>query len=104
MTNIEKISVSLPRDMMDDVREAVELGSYATTSEVVREALREWQKKRRPKGLERVTPKSLAHLKRMIEEGARSMERGELKPAAEVFDRLEAKYRAMAKAQQKRRR
>lgn len=101
MANIEKISISLPRDMVDDIKDAVEIGSYATASEVVRDAVRAWQKKRRPKGLERVTPKSAADLKRMIEEGVRSSERGETKPAKEVFDRLKAKYGALAKAQKK---
>jgi antitoxin ParD1/3/4 len=97
MANIEKISVSLPQDMMDDVREAVELGSYATTSEVVRDALREWQKKRRPKGLERVTPKSAADLKRMIQEGVDSLKRHGGIAAEQVFAELEARYRTRPK-------
>jgi antitoxin ParD1/3/4 len=101
MANIEKVSISLPREMMDDIRDAVEDGAYATTSEALRDAVRVWQKQRAA-SLDRITPKSFADLKRMVEEGARSMERGELKPAAEVFDRLEAKYRAMAKARKKR--
>lgn len=104
MANVEKISVSLPHDMIEDIKDAIESGSYATTSEVLRDAMREWQRKRKvPKGLERITPKSLADLKRMIQEGVDSMERGEGKPAEEVFARLTAKYRAMAKAQKKRR-
>jgi len=46
MSSIEKISVALPADMLALVRAAVESGDYATTSEVVREALREWKGRR----------------------------------------------------------
>lgn len=96
MTNVEKLSISLPRDMVEDIRDAVDHGSYATASEVVREAVREWQKTRRRKGLERVTPKNLADLKRMIQEGAESLKRDGGIPAERVFDELEARYRATA--------
>jgi len=102
MANVEKISVSLPRDMIEDIRSAVESGAYATTSEVLRAAVREWRKKRPvPKGLERVTPRNLADLRRMIQEGVDSMERGEGKPVEEVLARLKAKYSAMAKVQKR---
>jgi antitoxin ParD1/3/4 len=40
-------------------------------------------------------------LKPAIQKGIESADRGELIPAEEVFDRLEAKYRAMAEKQQK---
>jgi len=43
MANVEKISIALPREMAASVREAVEKGEYASTSEVVREALRAWK-------------------------------------------------------------
>jgi antitoxin ParD1/3/4 len=46
MASIEKISVALPADMLALVRAAVESGDYATTSEVIREALREWKGRR----------------------------------------------------------
>jgi antitoxin ParD1/3/4 len=54
MPSIEKISVALPPEMVSIVREAVEAGEYSSSSEVVREALREWSRKRtlREKGLE----------------------------------------------------
>jgi antitoxin ParD1/3/4 len=98
MANVEKISVSLPRDMIDDIRDAVESGAYATTSEVLRDAVRGWQKTR-AEPLARITPKSLSDLKRMIQEGVDSAKRGKVKPAEEVFARLEAKYAAMARKQ-----
>ena len=46
MPNIEKISVALTSEQMSAIRAAVDGGEYATTSEVVREAIRDWQAKR----------------------------------------------------------
>lgn len=46
MANVEKISIALTQDMAQTVRKAVESGEYATSSEVVREALRDWKQKR----------------------------------------------------------
>jgi predicted transcriptional regulator len=40
-------------------------------------------------------------LKAEIQKGIDSAERGEMMPAGEVFDRLEAKYRVLAEKQQK---
>jgi hypothetical protein len=39
---------------------------------------------------------SAAQFRRMIEEAINSAERGDVKPAEEVFNRLKAKYSAMA--------
>ncbi len=41
--NVEKLSITLPADMAALIRRRVESGSYATNSEVIREALRLWQ-------------------------------------------------------------
>ena len=46
MANVEKISIALPADMATLVRNAVETGDYASSSEVIREALREWKARR----------------------------------------------------------
>lgn len=46
MANVEKISVALTPEMAALVRDAVESGEYASNSEVIREALREWKQKR----------------------------------------------------------
>ncbi|MBD2488416.1 type II toxin-antitoxin system ParD family antitoxin [Aulosira sp. FACHB-615] len=46
MPNVEKISVALTPEMAALVRNAVESGEYASSSEVIREALREWKQKR----------------------------------------------------------
>jgi len=46
MSNIEKLSVALTGEQIAALKAAVEAGEYATTSEIVREALRDWQAKR----------------------------------------------------------
>ncbi|MFU7529180.1 ribbon-helix-helix domain-containing protein [Qipengyuania sp. ASV99] len=42
MSKLERITVTMPAEMAAKLRAAVERGDYATTSEVVREALRDW--------------------------------------------------------------
>jgi antitoxin ParD1/3/4 len=46
MANVQKISIALTPEMAGLVRGAVESGEYVSTSEVVREALREWKQRR----------------------------------------------------------
>ncbi len=46
MAEIERLTITLPADMAAIVRSAVEGGDYASNSEVVREALRDWKLKR----------------------------------------------------------
>jgi antitoxin ParD1/3/4 len=46
MSNVEKLSIALTPEMARLVRGAVESGEYASNSEVVREALREWEQRR----------------------------------------------------------
>ena len=50
MPSIEKVSIALPSDMLAMVKQAVEGGDYASSSEVVREALREWKARRAASG------------------------------------------------------
>jgi antitoxin ParD1/3/4 len=45
MSNVQKISVSLPEEMMTIMKDVVATGAYASTSEIVRDALRDWQEK-----------------------------------------------------------
>ena len=42
----EKISITMTPDMLRAVRESVDAGEYASTSEVMRDALRLWQRQR----------------------------------------------------------
>lgn len=46
MATVEKISIALTQDLAALVREAVESGEYASSSEVIRDALRDWKMKR----------------------------------------------------------
>lgn len=46
MTQVEKVSVALTTDLAKLVRDAVQSGDYASSSEVVRDALRDWKVKR----------------------------------------------------------
>ncbi|MEX2149653.1 MAG: type II toxin-antitoxin system ParD family antitoxin [Steroidobacteraceae bacterium] len=63
MPNIEKISVALPADMLALVRAAVGTGDYASTSEVIREALREWKDRRATRA------EAFADIRRLWQEG-----------------------------------
>jgi antitoxin ParD1/3/4 len=46
MPDIERLTITLPSDMAATIKSAVTTGDYASTSEVVREALRDWKTKR----------------------------------------------------------
>lgn len=46
MPAVEKITIALTQDMAGFVRRAVDTGEYASTSEVIREAVREWKERR----------------------------------------------------------
>lgn len=88
MAQIEKLSIALPHDMVEAIREAVDSGDYATTSEVIRDAVRDWRLKRRVEALD------VEDLRRLIQEGADS---GPSIPADEVFAKLRGKLAAAAK-------
>ena len=46
MANVEKLSIALTPEMVAVVRQCVESGEYASSSELIREALRDWKTKR----------------------------------------------------------
>ncbi len=88
MPAIEKISIALPAEMVGQIKESVEAGEYASSSEAVRDALRDWNEKRT---LRRQGMKALRKMWRQaVEDRSPGVE------PAKVLDRLEAKYRAMA--------
>jgi len=71
-TTVEKITIALTKEMADNVRAAVKAGDYASTSEVVREALRDWQLKRISQ------QEQIEHLRRLWEAGLTSGPAGPL--------------------------
>ncbi len=46
MQNAEKISITMTQEMMKLIRASVDSGEYASTSEVMRDAVRLWQRNR----------------------------------------------------------
>lgn len=79
MSNIERMTVTMPAEMAAILRQTVAGGEYASTSEVVREALREWVRSRDQ------DQRDLQTLRQAILEGDES---GDGIPAAEVFTEL----------------
>ena len=81
------ISADLGQQLEAFVTRLVESGRYASQSDVLREGIRLIQDREA----------QLAVLDKVIERSLANSEAGHGKPANEVFDRLEAKYRAMAR-------
>ena len=52
MSKIDKISVAITREQHAKIKAAVNRGDYASTSEVIRTALREWELKEEMRRLE----------------------------------------------------
>lgn len=46
MGKVEKVSIALTHDMLASVKDAVTSGDYASSSEVIRHALRDWKIRR----------------------------------------------------------
>ena len=46
MQSAQKISITLTPDMLRAIRESVDSGEYASTSEAMRDAVRVWQRQR----------------------------------------------------------
>ena len=46
MSNVQKVSVALTAELIELLNEAVDSGEYTSTSEVVRDALRDWRLRR----------------------------------------------------------
>ncbi len=59
MPDVQEISVALTGEQLAALKAAVEAGEYATTSEIIREAIRDWQFKRE---LRQEDVKRLRHL------------------------------------------
>ena len=90
MTTAEKISIALPSEMVAVVRGAVATGEYASSSEVVRDALRDWTHKRS------LRQQGVVELRQVWREAMLDKRPGA--DVDDVLDRLERKYQAIADA------
>lgn len=77
MAEIERLTITLPAEMAAVVKSAVDGGDYASASEVVRAALRDWKTKRA------LQVEELAALKADIDKGLADVAAGRV----EDFDR-----------------
>ncbi|MDR2208373.1 MAG: ribbon-helix-helix protein, CopG family [Azoarcus sp.] len=72
-TTLERLTVTMPSEMTAAIKYAVEEGGYASASEVVREALRDWSTKRQ------LMLDDLAALKKDIDKGLADVAAGRVK-------------------------
>ncbi|MGO4566320.1 type II toxin-antitoxin system ParD family antitoxin [Rhizobium sp. 2YAF20] len=63
MANVEKITIALTPEMAGFVRSAVDAGEYASTSEAIRDAVREWKERRDLLGY------TVEELRELVQEG-----------------------------------
>jgi antitoxin ParD1/3/4 len=81
MANVEKISVALTPEMAQMMRDVVNSGEYASASEVMREALRDWKHRRKQRD------EAIVELRRLVQEGIDS---GPSLEGDKFFNRLRA--------------
>lgn len=79
MSAVERLSITLPAEMALTLRQTVDGGQYASTSEIIREALREWTRRRDE------DRRDLEALRQAVRTGDQS---GPDVPADEVFAEL----------------
>lgn len=87
MDNIEKLSITLTAEQAKLVRGAVKSGEFATTSEVIRDALRGWQLRRRSEA------EQVVHYRQLWKEG---IESGPARDGEAVMERLLKRFKAKA--------
>ena len=87
MRNTQSLSITLPHDMAQMVKEKVASGAYASESEVIREGLRALQA--RDAVVERWLRESVVPVFDRVMKGEEK-----LLDAAEVFSGLQSRYRA----------
>ena len=85
MPAVERMTITMPTELAEALRQTVAGGEYASTSEVVREALREWTRRRD------VERQDLEALRAAIRAG---LDSGPGLPADQVFAELRARYAA----------
>jgi antitoxin ParD1/3/4 len=85
MTEFEKLSVLLPAELVRSVQKAVDGQRYALESDVLIEALQDWEVK------QRVRAEKLERLRSLIQEGIDS---GSVPLAPDEFDKIKSEGRA----------
>lgn len=85
MSRLEKLSVVITPEMASRLHEAVADGRYASTSEVVREALDDWTQR------QSMQADAIVEIRKLWDEGIAS---GESLPAEDAFSRIRAKIEA----------
>jgi antitoxin ParD1/3/4 len=90
MPEVQKVSIALTGEQVGALKAAVDTGEYATTSEIVREAIRDWQFKRE------LRQEDIRQLRQLWDEGKASG------PARKVdFDKVKREGRKrLAKARE----
>jgi antitoxin ParD1/3/4 len=95
MASVEKLSVALTNEQVAALKAAVDTGEYATTSEIVREAVRDWQLKRE------LRQEDINRLRQKWDEGIASGSAGKVdmnKLRREARERLEGAKKASRNA------
>jgi antitoxin ParD1/3/4 len=73
VADLERLTITLPAEMAAAIKDAVEVGDYASVSEVVRDALRDWKTRRA------LQVEELAALKADIDAGLADVAAGRVK-------------------------
>ena len=87
MGALDKITISLPREMVAEIKKAIKAGEYTNTSEAIRDALRHWRRARV------VIAINDQELRRLVAEARKS---GPPVEGEAVLKRLRAKYAALS--------
>ena len=84
----ERITITLPPEMLSSIKQKVKSGSYGSTSELIREAMRLWQKK------EEEHDARLALIRTRLEKSKTS---GKPVPIEEAFSKIEELHKRKMK-------
>lgn len=91
MTAVKKLSIALTPEFAADIRRAISTGEYASTSEVIRDALRAWKQQRQGRAI------AVQELRRLWREGLDSGESAPL-DAKDIKRRGRARLAALRNA------
>jgi antitoxin ParD1/3/4 len=78
MSKIEKLSIAVTHEQAESIRQSVRAGEFASTSEAVRDALRDWGEKRETRTA------AIEQIRRLWDEGVASGMSEHRRTAAEI--------------------